>query len=59
MSLILKKEPFKNNTSKLNSIINQSSTLKNTKNKSLIDTTGASIFQLSQQEIHFLNTEEN
>ncbi len=48
MSLILKKEPFKLNTSKLNSIIN-TSTAKSNHNRSLVDSNGGPIFQLSQQ----------
>jgi hypothetical protein len=58
MSLILKKEPFKPNTSKLNSALN-TSIAKSILNKSLVDPKGGPIFQLSQQEIHFFNTELN
>ena len=48
MSLILKKEPFKLNTSKLNSVIN-TSVAKSNHNKSLVDPKGGPIFQLSQK----------
>jgi hypothetical protein len=58
MSLILKKEPFKPNTSKLNSVLN-TSIANSILNKSLVDPKGGPIFQLSQQEIHFFNTELN
>lgn len=48
MSLLIKKEPFRINTSKLNAV-SSTSNLKTVRNQSLIDPTGLSIFQLSQQ----------
>ena len=49
MSLILKREPFKNNMSKLNASVNSTNLKSNKNNKSLIDPNGTNVFQLSQR----------
>ena len=54
MQKVLKKEPLKHNTSKLNSFLS-TATVK--KEKSLVDPSGGEVFQLSQSEIDFINTE--